>query len=252
MPVHDWPRVGDAVFHDFHGKWISAISTTLNGGLLPAEFYTLTESYAGGVIADVLTLQSGYDNGYGSDLSGHPGATAVAVAPPKVRLVETATEDAMLAKQRRVVIRHTSDDHIVALIEIVSPGNKSGSEALDLFVRKAIQSLKEGWHLLVIDLLPPSRRDPEGIHGAIWPQVGGKASYQPPVDKPLTLASYEAAFPKNAYVEPVAVGDILPDMPIFLAPGWYVNVPLESTYQSAFTGVPRRWRDVLESAGPRT
>ena len=55
--------------------------------------------------------------------------------------------------------------------------------------------------MLVVDLLPPSPRDPSGIHGALWPEVGGKASYQAPDDKPLTLAAYEAAFPKRAYVE---------------------------------------------------
>jgi hypothetical protein len=65
--------------------------------------------------------------------------------------------------------------------------------------------------------------------------------------KPLTLVAYDAGPPKTAYVEPVAVGDILKDMPLFLAPGWYVSVPLEATYQSAWRGVPRRFREVLES-----
>lgn len=248
MPVHDWSRVGAGIVHDFHGKWISAISSALNQGLLPADYYTVTESYAGESIADVLTLQAGGENGFGIEREGpgHPAATAVAVARPKVRLVETAVEDALLAKQRRVVVRHSSDDHIVALIEIVSPGNKAGTDAFDLFVRKAIRALDEGWHLLIVDLLPPSPRDPQGLHGALWPQVGGKPSYQAPADKPLTLAAYEAAFPKHAYVEPIAVGDVLPEMPVFLAPGWYVNVPLEPTYQAAWRGVPRRWRDVLE------
>lgn len=50
-----------------------------------------------------------------------------------------------------------------------------------------------------------------------------------------------------SYVEPVAVGDLLIDMPLFLAPGWYVNVPLEQTYQAAYRGVPRRFREVLET-----
>ncbi len=200
------------------------------------------------MIADVLTLQSGGQNGFGGHGEGpdHPDATAVAVAPPRVKLVETAEEDALLAKQRRVVVRHTSDDRIVALIEIVSPGNKARQPALDLFVRKAVEALRQGWHLLILDLHPPSPRDPKGIHGAIWPEVGGAASFQTPHDKPLTLVSYEAAFPKHAYIEPVAVGDPLPEMPLFLAPGWYINVPLEPTYQAAWRGVPRRWREVLE------
>jgi hypothetical protein len=51
---------------------------------------------------------------------------------------------------------------------------------------------------------------------------------------------------KTAHVEPVAVGDALVDMPLFLAPGWYVSVPLEATYEAAWRGVPRRFREILE------
>lgn len=67
-----------------------------------------------------------------------------------------------------------------------------------------------------------------------------------PADRPLTLAAYDAGPPRMAHVEPVAVGDPLIDMPLFLAPGWYVSVPLEATYQSDCRGVPRRFREVLE------
>jgi hypothetical protein len=35
-------------------------------------------------------------------------------------------------------------------------------------------------------------------------------------------------------------------MPLFLAADWYVQVPLETTYQSAWQAVPTVWREVLE------
>ena len=47
-------------------------------------------------------------------------------------------------------------------------------------------------------------------------------------------------------IEPIAVGDVLSPMPLFLRPGAYVLVPLEETYQAAWEGVPRRWRRVIE------
>ena len=37
-------------------------------------------------------------------------------------------------------------------------------------------------------------------------------------DKPLTLAAYAAGPEIVAYIEPVAVGDVLPDRPVFLPP----------------------------------
>jgi hypothetical protein len=45
----------------------------------------------------------------------------------------------------------------------------------------------------------------------------------------------------------VAVGDALLDMPLYLTPEFYVNVPLEATYRTAFDAVPRLYRDVLEA-----
>ena len=67
-----------------------------------------------------------------------------------------------------------------------------------------------------------------------------------PIDKPLTVAAYESDLVFRAYVEPIAVGDPLPDMPLFLRPGHYVNIPLEATYQSTWRVFPQRWKDVID------
>jgi len=49
-------------------------------------------------------------------------------------------------------------------------------------------------------------------------------------------------------MEPIAVGGSLIDMPLFIAPEFYVMTPLEETYQSAWEAVPAVWRKVLEKA----
>ena len=87
--------------------------------------------------------------------------------------------------------------------------------------------------VLIVDMQPPTRRDPDGIHGAIWDEVAGEP-YTRPSDKPLTLAAYEAGTTVRAFIEPVRVGDALCDMPLFLDPGRFVAVPLEETYEAAF------------------
>jgi hypothetical protein len=48
------------------------------------------------------------------------------------------------------------------------------------------------------------------------------------------------------YVEPVAVGDVLPDMPIFLTPERYVPCPLEATYQTTWSVFPAALKGELE------
>lgn len=64
--------------------------------------------------------------------------------------------------------------------------------------------------------------------------------------EPLTLASYTAGLPVKAYLEHLALGGVLPNMPLFLHSDRYVSVPLEATYDAAYRGVPAFWRDVLE------
>lgn len=102
-----------------------------------------------------------------------------------------------------------------------------------------------GFHLLIVDLFPPTPRDPQGIHAVIWAELGG-ARFTLPPEEPLTLAAYSAGPVKRAYVEATAVGCELLEMPLFLEPEIYINVPLEETYMAAYRGVPRRWKRVLE------
>src|SRR5207248_2691510 len=141
---------------------------------------------------------------------GPPAAIAVLSAPPKAKVVTRGEIDRYARKADRIVIRHP-DGVVVAVIEIVSPGNKSSRDALRAFARKAIGFLTRGVHLLLVDLFPPSRRDPQGIHKVIWDRIQDEPFSLPP-DKPLTLAAYSAGMEVVAYIEPVAVGDRLPDM----------------------------------------
>ena len=127
----------------------------------------------------------------------------------------------------------------------MSPGNKSSRNALRAFVRKASDLIWQGIHLLVIDLFPPSERDPQGIHKAIWDEIAERPFTLPP-DKPLTAAAYRAAPTKTAYVEPLAVGDELPALPIFLIADEYVLAPLEETYRASWTAYPAALKELLE------
>ena len=232
MPIHDWSRVFDGAFHDLHLAWIAELRSALNGGILPPQYYALAKQVARPMIPDVLTLQT--TNGSDKEWSGEPisGASTVALAPPKVLLTTMIEEEVFARRQKSIIIRHSSDDRIIALIEILSRSNKSSNLELRTLVAKAANALEHGHHLMLIDLQPPTSRDPGGIHPLIWDDLGGMPEPIPAV-KPLTLVAYDAGPPKTAYVEPVAVGDVLKDMPLFLAPGWYVSLPLEATYQGA-------------------
>ncbi|MBW3540087.1 MAG: hypothetical protein KY476_07450 [Planctomycetes bacterium] len=50
-----------------------------------------------------------------------------------------------------------------------------------------------------------------------------------------------------AHIEPIAVGDKLPDMPLFLGQGLHVKVPLESMYVATWDALPQELRIAVES-----
>jgi hypothetical protein len=244
MPTHDWTRVTAGTFHDFHCTWIPQIKNRLNEGVLPPEYYAQVEQVAGEIIPDVLTLHAESTFKTLDQDDGGGTATAVAAVPPRVRFTAELELDTYASLAREVVIRHSSNDRIIALIEVISPGNKSSQAAFSALLTKATAALRQGCHLLLIDLLPPSSRDPFGIHGAVWSELGDD-SYIAPPEKPLTMVAYSAGPTKRAYVEPFAIGDSLTAMPLFLTASTYVSVPLEETYNEAYRGVPRRWREIL-------
>jgi hypothetical protein len=242
MPIHDWSRVDSGIFHDFHQAWTIEIRNALNAGGVPPGFFAMAEQILGGPIPDVVTLQR-RPKPFEPPRAG--GGVAVADSPPKARFVTSAEFDRYAGKANRIVIKHRLGQ-VVAVLEIVSPGNKSSTNALRSFVRKTEELLRQGINLLVVDLFPPSPRDPQGIHKAIWDEIE-EASFELPPDKRLIVAAYAAGDLPTAYVEPVAVGDSLPEMPIFLEPGTYVPAPLESTYQTTWDKCPDAIREIVES-----
>ncbi len=245
MPIHDWTRVEAGVFHAFHHRWISAVSDELNQRLLPSDYYALPEQQAAGFGPDVLTLQTQAGDGDQPVPRCRGGTAAVVDVRPTTRFTAETDAEFYRRKKSSVVVRHVSGDRIVAMLEIVSPGNKASEHAFRALVEKACELLENRIHLLILDPFPPGARDPNGVHAAIWREVDD-APFVLPADKPLTLAAYECDLTMRAYIETVAVGDPLPDMPLFLEPNGHVPVPLEATYETAFSVMPRRWRSVLE------
>jgi len=248
MPIHDWSRVDAGLFHDFHQTWTIQIKKALNGGVLPGGYFALAEQVVGGPIPDVITLKR--RSSPPVEPKG-PRGVAIADAPPQARFVASTEMDLYVRKANRIVVRHRLGQ-VVAVIEIISPGNKSSVGALRSVIDKAYELLRQGIHLLVVDLFPPTPRDPQGIHKAIWEEICDQPFEEPP-DKPLTVAAYYAGVPKKAYIEPVAVGDPLPSLPLFLDLQTYVPAPLEGSYQAAWDDCPEPLRELVldpDAAGP--
>jgi hypothetical protein len=241
MPIHDWTKVEAGDFHHFHQCWVVAIGNALNRGLLPPGYMAMAEQVTGRPIPDVVTLHAHQPKG------GPEGGIAVATAPPTARVIAKIERVNYAKRADRVVIRR-GRGKVVAIIEIVSPGNKESRFALRSFVEKAADILNQGVNLLVVDLFPPTPRDPQGIHKAIWDELGDQPFTAPP-DKPLIVASYIGGDIPTAYVESVGIGDTLPSLPIFLSETRYIPARLEATYQDAWDVFPAMLKELIEPTG---
>jgi hypothetical protein len=243
MPVHDWSRVSDGTFHDFHYSWVLEIKRALMRGVLPEGYYVMAEQFGGDVGApDVLALHAA--DAPPVSPASLSGTATLMHSPPTVHTRATIARDSYARRQRTLVIRRTSGDRIVAMIEVLSPGNKSSRHALQAFLNKAVAALDAGIHLLLIDLHAPGPRDPSGIHGAVMSEIA-EDSYTLDAARPFTAAAYVGGDVVEAFVAHVAVGEPLPTMPLFLTREHYVSLPLEATYQAAWQDVPPQYQAVL-------
>ncbi len=217
MPVHDWTKVDSSIFHAFHQGWSIEISVRLNREL-PKDHYSL------------ITKNSN-------------------IAP--LRRIDDAT--AYQNKKNIVVVHRASDDRIMAIIELISPGNKTTSAGVKRLIEKVTGLIHEGIHVLLVDVLPGTAHAPESLHESIWHNMQPSSVEQGnDPKKPLKAVSYECSLASgcNAYIEDFAIGDAIPTMPLFLLPEHFLNTPLEETYNSAFAAMPLRWRTVIESDTP--
>src|SRR4051794_29545917 len=113
MPVHDWTKVTDGDFHDFHQCWVVEIRNSLNDGLLPPEYMALTDQVTGRPIPDVVTLKT-------TKKPSSEGGVAIAESPPSAKLIAKLSSNIYAKRADRVVIRHVHGE-VVAIIEIASP-----------------------------------------------------------------------------------------------------------------------------------
>ena len=242
MPAHDWRRVEAGIFHDFHLAWAAELRRALNEGLLPQGYYVLVEQHAGRSIPDVLTLHSSPEPLEPDWLPPDTGGIALAQAPPRVQRRQTVEQT--LAgptpligdPPRQWPPSHRPDrDHLTGESR-TGPGTSMSWPTRPLRPSNAVSTC------CCLDMFPPGPHDPSGIHGSLLQALQPSPEpYVLPANAPLTLASYVAGPQVDIDIEHFAVGSPLPEMPLFLRPDRYVNVPLEPTYQAAYRGTPAVW-----------
>ena len=247
MPIHDWSQVPTGLFHHFHQVWSTEIAHALNRGLLPVGLAALVEQRAGVKEPDVLAIETfgGLSNRPATSLDDLSGGVAM-VEEPKTMLVQRSSEEIYAQRANQIVIRHHLGE-IVAILEIVSPGNKDKRMSILSFVEKSVDFIRAGIHVLIVDLFPPTPRDPQSVHQLIWNEIDEGQTFNMPAGKDRLLVSYQSGAEKVAYIEPFSLEQSMPDMPLFLTSRLHIKVPLQSTYQTTWETLPKALKDVVEA-----
>ena len=217
-------------WRSFHSAWAAAMARLLNQGVLPAGYYAVPLVERDGPIEiDVAALRE-------HEASGAAGesATPETWAPPAPGLavaVELPAADAAEVQ----VFADDGDPRLAAAVELLSPRNKDRPQARQAFAVKCVGYLQQGSSVVVVDTVTTRRAD---MNAAILSLLGITATVPP---SSLSAVSYRAVGHEEEtqqlllWPAPLALGQSLPTLPLWIAPDFSVPLDLDASYQATCT-----------------
>ena len=151
------------IWPDFHNAFASGLRAWLNRHL-PKPYYARLEMRpeVGVVTRTTARLRTPYRAGRIAVVRRPGGDTAVALADPVVRSISESFEVTVFSETVNhafVEVRDPSrGHHLITLIEIVSPANKSPGPDRDAYLQKQAEVLGSDANLIEIDLLRDGKR----------------------------------------------------------------------------------------------
>jgi hypothetical protein len=223
-PVNDKHR-----WDSVHGQWPAEIVRTLFD-ILPPGFQAEPKVYHGTPFeVDVSMIE---DDDRSAQAAAGTGATAtLATGTP------TLTVPADLSELDEYEVRVYDAERgrtLVAAIEIVSPGNKDRPDTREQFVGKVAALLRQDVCVAVVDIVSVRQAN---LYAELLARLGRadpQLSEPPPALYAVTLRARKPPRRRSlldAWFYPLAVGEPLPTIPLWLAPDLRIELPLEPGYQ---------------------
>ncbi len=242
MPLRDHfrPPLDDiASWEELHGAWPTVIVMTLNRKLPPR--YVAAPRVHLGPYMEIDVSAYDKDERAASAATTGPGegeggvATAV-WAPPRPTLdVITNLPD---QDEYEVRIYDTKRHRrLVAAVEIVSPANKDRPENRRAFVTKCAALLQQRVSVAVVDLVTTRQFN---LYGDLLEQIGETDPALAPEPQPPSLYAAACrwirrgeAWHFQTWNHPLALGQPLPTLPLWLTDDLAVPLELEASYEEA-------------------
>ena len=228
MPLldHFRPPVTDTIqWNTFHAVWAGSIADGLTQ-TVPREFQVREHlKLGGGFEIDIAALRHA-PGGNGSVGPRHSGWQP----PPAVAVPATFSD-----RFEVLVFRESGGRHLVAAIELISPGNKDDDDTRSAFATKVASYLHEGVSVLIVDVVTERRAN---LHDEIARLMRMPDELCLSPDPPLYAASYRPVIRDShpeidVWVSQFNIGDALPTMPLRLIADYFVPVELEASYMAA-------------------
>ncbi len=231
MPLLDHfhpPLHGPHRWEGFHHAWATCIVQQLNQDVLPRDYFAAPEISIGPEIEiDVATLEQARSSGEGSKEAG----AAVYSPPPPEFSVHVS-----FAHLEGIEVRVYQDldgAQLRAAIELVSPANKDRDENRRTFAAKCASYLKNGIGVVIVDVVTSRSAN---LHEEVFTLLEVKSrrpAWTPPTGL-YTVAYRPVPVRKKPRVEVwpevLALGEVLPVMPLWLRLDLCVPVRLEESY----------------------
>ena len=225
FPHHHW--------ESFHSNWATRIADVI-APLLPPEFQVEEHSHAGpGFEIDVATheVETARENG-----AAVGAALATRAAPAYAPPVPDGTMPAAFPDTFKVrVFSTTAGLTLVAVIELVSPGNKDRAAERRAFAAKCGGYLSQGVSLIVMDVVT-------NCHANLHNELMRLMEAAPERDFPAGVSLYAVAYRPvrrgeqaeiDIWQRRLAVGEPLPTLPLRLTGDQFIAVDFEAAYLEA-------------------
>jgi hypothetical protein len=235
MPLRDHfqqPIFPRRAWEPFHTQWAGSLAAQLNA-TLPRRFFAEAHIHLGNQVeADVAEFEGlGESEQVTEDDAG--GGVAVEVwAPPTA----TLTMPAVFPDDLEVRVRDEFlDTRVVAVVELVSPGNKDRPEKRLAFADKSAAYLQRGIGLITLDIVTSRQFN---LHNELVSRLGLDSSFAMSEEDHIYGVAYRPIRRGNANLIDIwptilSIGDQLPVLPLSLKGFRPVPLDLEAAYEEA-------------------
>jgi len=235
MPLRDhfhapWneqnPREG------FHSAWVNTMVRQLNGSVLPRHFRAIPQVHLGPFVeTDLATFEQDplADASRQAEEAGNGEGTAAWAPPQAVQTLEVE-----FPAQDVFEVRVHDDRrgmHLVAVVELVSPGNKDRTEQRQAFVAKCAAYLQERVGVVVVDVVTTRHVNLHRELLAMFSLPQGETDLADLYAVSYRNRKENGKWRLDTWPVGLTVGGPLPTMPLWLASSFAVPLDLEKSYE---------------------